>query len=31
LQDIETEPTEQVRKGREAKGESLEEALSTTA
>jgi hypothetical protein len=30
LQDIETEPAEQARKGREAKGESLEEALSTT-
>jgi hypothetical protein len=29
LQDIETEPTEQVRQGREAKGETLDEALST--
>ena len=28
LQDIETEPTEQARKGREAKGEALDEALS---
>lgn len=28
LQDIETEPTEQARKGREAKGETLDEALS---
>ena len=31
LQDIETEPTEQVRKGREARGETLDEALSTVA
>jgi hypothetical protein len=31
LQDIETEPTEQARKGREAKGETLEDALSTVA
>jgi len=28
LQDIETERTEQARKGREAKGETLDEALS---
>ena len=31
LQDIETEPAEQARKGREAKGETVDEALSTTA
>jgi hypothetical protein len=31
LQDIETEPTEQARKGREAKGETLDEALSPVA
>lgn len=31
LQDIEAEPTEQARKGREAKGETLEEALIPAA
>jgi hypothetical protein len=31
LQDIETEPTEQARKGREVKGETLEEALIPAA
>jgi hypothetical protein len=31
LQDIETEPAEQARKGREAKGETLDEALSEVA
>ena len=31
LQDIEAEPEEQARKGREAKGETLEEALVPAA
>jgi hypothetical protein len=31
LQDIEAEPREQARKGREAKGETLEEALIPAA
>jgi hypothetical protein len=31
LQDIESEPTEQARKGREAKGETLDEAVPAVA
>ena len=31
LQDIETEPTEQARRGREAKGETLDEVLTPSS